>query len=90
MSDSRSCGRCIYYNSIINECGEESKCMRDVDEAKYTSYIAGKKQGKLDGVRELAEWLAEVSKVSEPIKEYTINRWLEDFAEWQKERQKNG
>lgn len=57
MSDSRSCGRCIYYNSITNECGEESKCMRDVDEAKYTSYIAGKKQGKLDGARVFAELL---------------------------------
>ena len=51
------------------------------DRAQYSK---GFEDGKIDGAREFAEWFAEVSKVSKPIKEYTINRWLEDFAEWQK------
>ena len=42
------------------------------------------KKAKIEGAREFAEWFAECEKVSEPIKEHTINRWLEDFAEWQK------
>lgn len=97
MSDSRSCGRCIYYNSITNECGEESKCMRDVDEAKYTSYIAGKKQGKLDGAKEFAEWLSHQDKVFYDTvskdfytcdgEHYIISTLSIDgiIAEWQKE-----
>lgn len=50
MSDLRSCGRCIYFNLITYECAEEPKCMKEVDEAKYTSYIEGKKQGRADAI----------------------------------------
>lgn len=47
-------------------------------------FVNGYQQGMTDVAREFAEWFAECTKVSKPIKEYIINRWLEDFAEWQK------
>lgn len=83
MSDSRSCGRCIYYNSITNECGEESKCMKDVDEAKYTSYIEGKKQGREDAFQEIAY---SDSVIKEPFETLAYEKGKLDgareFAEW--------
>lgn len=86
MSDSRSCGRCIYYNSITNECGEESKCMRDVDEAKYTGYL----EGIIAGAKDFAEWLCQKSDISyvnyvefatETLDSKSID---EALSEWQK------
>lgn len=81
MSDSRSCGRCIYYNSITNECGEESKCQRDVDEAKYTSYIEGKKQGRADQKKEDNEFF-NFDKVIEIEKSKSYQQGAKEFAEW--------
>lgn len=77
MSDSRSCGRCIYYNSITNECGEEPKCMRDVDEAKYTSYIEGKKQGRADAIEEFINEVEECDA-------YCVFHRYDDFCEMHK------
>lgn len=37
-------------------------------------------------IRDFAEWLAKCNKVSEPVREHTVNRWIEDF---EKER-RNG
>lgn len=90
MSDSRSCGRCIYYNSITNECGEESKCMRDVDEAKYTSYIAGKKQGKSEALNiDIDTPMHFTPEQKALVKNYIIKngranyeRGAREFAEW--------
>lgn len=65
-----------------------SVLLGEINRIADDSFLNGVKQGydkgKADGAREFAEWLAECEKISEPIKEYTINRWLEDFAEWQK------
>lgn len=82
MSDSRSCGRCIYYNSITNECGEESKCQRDVDEAKYTSYIEGKKQGRADAEKEL-QGLKDLGKLYSEIRAEAIDECIALFKEYQ-------
>lgn len=35
-------------------------------------------------VRKFAKWFAKCSKVSEPILEHTVNRWIEDYEEDQK------
>lgn len=94
MSDSRSCEGCIYHSSITDECAEEPKCMRDVDKAKYTSYIEGKKQCREEGAREFADKLIDKCKENYEHKDLALECkkcmiWrkeeiLETLAEWQK------
>lgn len=91
MSDSRSCGRCIYYNSLTNGCGEESKCQREVDEAKYISYLEGKKQGEADeqlrSIEDAKQQAAEYLNALDNAKKELYQQGAKSFAEWLQENE---
>lgn len=55
MSDDRSCGKCIYFNSTIRSCEADSYCARDLDKARYNGFLEGKKQGRSDAIEELVD-----------------------------------
>lgn len=78
MSDARSCGNCIYFNHLILDCQAETQCMKDVDEAKYTAYIEGKKQGRAEVIdlidRHLWNYSHEVWEDFKPILEQMMEQ----------------
>lgn len=70
----------VCHDVSVAECAKFDSCEECCDHrlSEYEDSI------RKEAIRKFAEWFAKCSKVSEPVLEHTVNRWIEDYEQEQK------